>query len=358
MENKYEIFISYSRKDLDKVLLIKEEIEDATNAKCWMDLEGISYDSPDFVDVIVKAIEETPIFLFMLSEHSQISKIARGEISLAQKKGKHISLVNIDNCEMSDTFTILYSQNNFCDYSINNQKSKLFNEINFWLGKEKPDLNIYYKDGDITHDTLFKIAVQLYERKAYIEAHNIFLGLSKKGNIAACFYIGIMSLHGEGTKYSIDKGINYLSEAAQKNYVDAQYTLGQIYEKGLYGIQKNLKESLFWYEKAAKQNHDHSRMALMRLRMEPYSGETIALYEKGLELYHKGKFEESMSFFLNACKHNHTPSMRLIASMYELGQGVKQSYSQTFEWLNKAIVLGDVDAEYESKKLRHELTGQ
>ena len=65
-----------------------------------------------------------------------------------------------------------------------------------------------------------------------------------------------------------------------------------------------------------------------------------------------------MKCFIEASKHEHTPSMREIASMYELGLGVKQSYSNTFEWLNKAIALGDIDAEYERKTLRHELMGQ
>ena len=35
-----EIFISCSRKDLEKVKAIKAEIEKATGAECWMDLEG------------------------------------------------------------------------------------------------------------------------------------------------------------------------------------------------------------------------------------------------------------------------------------------------------------------------------
>ena len=132
-----EIVISYSRKDFDKVKAIKEEIEQVTFAKCWMDLDGISYDSPDFADVIVKAIDDAPVFVFMLSEHSQNSRIAIGEITLAQKKNKHIFIVNIDECEMSDKFTILYSQHNLCDYSNNNQKEKLFNEIRTWMKRER-----------------------------------------------------------------------------------------------------------------------------------------------------------------------------------------------------------------------------
>ena len=139
METKYNVFISYSRKDLERVEKIKEEFELFTGAKCWMDLEGISYDSPDFVKVIGKAINMAPVFLFMLSEHSQNSEIARGELTLAKKRNKHIAIINIDNCEMTDEFTILFSKFNLCNYSEEKQKEKLFKEICSWLGIEFVD---------------------------------------------------------------------------------------------------------------------------------------------------------------------------------------------------------------------------
>lgn len=356
-----EIFISYSRKDIDKVKAIKEEIEQATFAKCWMDLDGISYDSPDFADVIVKAIDETLVFVFMLSEHSQKSRIAIGEITLAQKKKKHISIVNIDKCEMSDKFTILYSQHNLCDYSNNNQKEKLFNEICTWLGREIPSK----KENQVkianlfgSQDTLLQFGEQLYENQKYVEAYNVFNSLSQSRNIKAMYYEGLMLLKGIGTNPDIVKGEQRLLEAANCHIIDAQYDLGCIYEKGLYGIPQDLDNSLYWYKIAADQGHTYSIMAVKRLTRVPSSEETLVLYNEGKELLKDGKYSEAMKCFIEASKHEHTPSMREIASMYELGLGVKQSYNNTFEWLNKAIALGDIDAEYERKTLRHELTGQ
>jgi len=132
------IFISYSRKDFDAVKVIKVEIEKATGEECWMDMGGIPYDSPDFVDMIAKAIEAADVFLFMLSEHSQNSKIARGEITLASRKGKHIAFINMNKCEMSDNFTILYSPANICDYQVPEQRQELIKEILKWLGAGRP----------------------------------------------------------------------------------------------------------------------------------------------------------------------------------------------------------------------------
>ena len=128
------IFISYSRNDFDLVQKIKVEIEERIGVDCWMDLEGIPYDSPDFVQVIARAINEASVFLFMLSKNSQISPIARGEITLAKNRDKHIALINIDGCKVTDEFTILYSQYNICDFLEENQKRRLFEDIKSWLG--------------------------------------------------------------------------------------------------------------------------------------------------------------------------------------------------------------------------------
>lgn len=66
------IFISYKRADFDRVKPIKDYIESQTGVSCWMDLEGIESDA-QFVEVIMSAIENCSVFLFMCSkEHHKI----------------------------------------------------------------------------------------------------------------------------------------------------------------------------------------------------------------------------------------------------------------------------------------------
>ena len=74
IDSKYDVFISYSRKDLEVVKGIKEEIERATNAHCWMDLQGIESGAPRFIRSIIDGINMCDIFLFMRSKQSQVSK--------------------------------------------------------------------------------------------------------------------------------------------------------------------------------------------------------------------------------------------------------------------------------------------
>lgn len=105
---KYDVFISYKRKDFDIVNKIKQEIENNANVSCWIDLDGIETDS-QFVNVIMRAIKECDIFLFMYSKrHSEITDYDNDwtakEINFAQKKNKRIIFVNIDNTPLSDYF--------------------------------------------------------------------------------------------------------------------------------------------------------------------------------------------------------------------------------------------------------------
>ena len=124
-----KIFISYSRCDKTIVESIRAEIESLTKQECWMDVEGISYESQDFADDIVQAISDCTVFLFMLSDDSQESTYACGELTLAKRKNKSIFLININQCELSDKFVILYGRCNLCDYTKEAERIKLINDI-------------------------------------------------------------------------------------------------------------------------------------------------------------------------------------------------------------------------------------
>ena len=91
---KERIFISYKRDDKDVVSKIKDDIENNVGVKCWVDLDGIESDA-QFANVIIKAIDEADIFLFMYSKkHAEITDFENDwtvrEINYAQTKKKRI----------------------------------------------------------------------------------------------------------------------------------------------------------------------------------------------------------------------------------------------------------------------------
>ena len=85
MTQKYEIFLSYSRRDLEQVKAIKDELEQATGVNCWMDLDGIE-SGEQFVNVIISAINRSDALLFMMSEASMQSEWALDELDFAKRK--------------------------------------------------------------------------------------------------------------------------------------------------------------------------------------------------------------------------------------------------------------------------------
>lgn len=133
-----DIFISYSRRDINVVHSIMSEIECETGGKCWQDLDAIYADEQDYLDKIVEGIETCKVFLFMLSKSSQESEHAIGELTAAFKqqkeKGIHVVVVNIDDCEMSMKFTIKYTTQNIISWSDSSQKERLISDLKRWLG--------------------------------------------------------------------------------------------------------------------------------------------------------------------------------------------------------------------------------
>ena len=70
---KYDVFISYSRKDKKAVMDFCEELSKAS-ISYWLDNQGIS-NGEEFKSVIVKAIEESAVFIFISSKSSMFPPI-------------------------------------------------------------------------------------------------------------------------------------------------------------------------------------------------------------------------------------------------------------------------------------------
>ena len=154
------IFISYKREDKDVVFKIKNDIEKHVGEKCWIDLDGIESDA-QFVNVIINAIDEAEIFLFMYSKkHAEITDFENDwtirEINYAQTEGKRIIFLNIDRTPLSKWFKMMFGLKQQVDVHSNVAMNKLYADLTKWLEKRsegseislKSDLDCrVYKDG-------------------------------------------------------------------------------------------------------------------------------------------------------------------------------------------------------------------
>ena len=174
------IFISYKRVDKDKIFKIKDQIEVALGEKCWIDIDGIESNA-QFINVIVKAIRECEVVLFMYSKtHAQITNFEKDwtirELNYASKKNKRIVFVNIDGSPLSDEFEFLYGTQQQVDATSAQALFRLNKDLKTWLGKNKTELRI----NDRSIKTNEKIVYQIFDNielvMTKIKDENIYVG--------------------------------------------------------------------------------------------------------------------------------------------------------------------------------------
>ena len=144
VQKRERIFISYKRVDKDRVFAIKDSIEKATVEKCWIDLDGIESDA-QFVDVIMNAIDQSDVFLFMRSkEHNNITNHSTDwtirEVNYALGEKKRIVFVSLDNTPLPRWFKFMFPNQQEVDVADPENLNQLCRHLCSWLNiptKEK-----------------------------------------------------------------------------------------------------------------------------------------------------------------------------------------------------------------------------
>lgn len=156
-----KVFVSYKRVDKDKVLPIVHQLDNKLGIKCWMDLDGIESDE-QFTNVIIKAIKECEVFLFMFSKSHEDIDTKRDwtvrEITFADKKDKRIVFIDLDGNELPDWFLFKFPDQQVVKASDSYAMDKLAKDMCKWLGLPQP--NYYPNDqGRVTNDIPKKIGL-------------------------------------------------------------------------------------------------------------------------------------------------------------------------------------------------------
>jgi FtsZ-binding cell division protein ZapB len=134
---KYDVFISYSRKDYvdDKENVLPDspvkaimEFLDENKISYWIDKKGI-YSSSQFVKLITRAIHDSKMLLFVSSKHSNASDYTAGEIIEARNKDKAIIPMRIDETPFSEDYRILINKFDHIEFSKVDAFPKLLSAI-------------------------------------------------------------------------------------------------------------------------------------------------------------------------------------------------------------------------------------
>lgn len=127
---------------------------------------------------------------------------------------------------------------------------------------------------------------------------------------------------------------------AEQGNPEAQYIVGEMYEKGS-GVAKNKIQALHWFEKSAAQGHKKSGYKLLFLEIQ----------SNGLNDYTKTQ----LGTLRKDAASGNPNSQYYLGKMYAAGVGVPKSLNNALTWLNKATFNGIAEAEHEAIAVEEEL---
>lgn len=203
-------------------------------------------------------------------------------------------------------------------------------------------LSKYYKNGVLT-------------KRDDAKAHEYALMAAQKGHSGAELGVGIEYCFGIGTEKNVALGIEYLRRAADKNVIDAQYTLAAVRD-GMPEAEAYIEAdtAVFYLEKAAKRGHAASQNYLGCIYSE---GKMV---ERELEqaifwwccayLHHTSAMEESesarnrLNFLLNARGNNRISRTKIEDVLNKIRTEYPEYIGEELQQLIEKSKQGDVEA--------------
>lgn len=174
-----DIFISYSRHDKELVFPLVNRINQELGTHCWIDLKGIA-SGEEFEEVIIKAIEESQIVLFMLSDNSLQSKWTKREVYYAEGENKRIVPILINGENLRGWFKFHFGNVDFVDIRSEERVEKLIGNLADWLGLERKSNSIADAKTPASHSDVCDIFLS-YSRKDEIIVKSIANKLRERG---------------------------------------------------------------------------------------------------------------------------------------------------------------------------------
>ena len=174
--------------------------------------------------------------------------------------------------------------------------------------------------------------------KNYTEAFKWYRKAADQGHVNAQFSLGVMYDFGLGVAEDNAEAFKWYRKAADQGQVKAQFNLGMMYHFGE-GVAEDKAEAFKWYRKAADQGDADAQLSLG------------ALYDFG-----EGVAEdkaEAFKWYRKAADQGHADAQFNLGVMYSDGEGVAEDNAEAFKWYRKAADQGEVKAQFNLGMMYH-----
>ena len=194
-----------------------------------------------------------------------------------------------------------------------------------------------------------------------------YIDSARKGDASAQFETGYCYYHGLGTSVDYAEAVYWYRKAADQNHRIALNNLGVCYELGK-GVSKNYYEALRYYRKSADLGNSTSQCNL-GLCYEFGRGVTKDVYE-AVKWYRKsaengndrGQYRlgrcyenaigvskndsEALKWYRKSAENGNIDAMNSLGCYYYNGTVVARDYNEAFRWFKKSADAGHSSAQY------------
>ncbi|HMI79428.1 MAG TPA: hypothetical protein VK484_11590 [Ferruginibacter sp.] len=212
-------------------------------------------------------------------------------------------------------------------------------DFNYGTSRNSAPLCEYYHNG-------------IYEGKVYpalkgqAPPQNLYVHAADDGCTICCYYKGENLANPNTLDYrdpDYAAAITYIKKSADAGFSKAAMLLGNIYELKI----KNNKLAAEWYGKAAAMGD-----SLAGEKVKQYDIASADPFEKGMEFYRKGNFEDAFRYWSVATELNSDAYAAYnIAMLYFEGEGVEKNDRLVKFFLSKSCSFGKKDACYLAGKM-------
>lgn len=186
---------------------------------------------------------------------------------------------------------------------------------------------------------------------------NVTGEIENKINIDEQAMLDLAKKYQESGEY--DKAMPLLLEMAQKGNVDCQFDLGEAYRQGL-GVTTNIDRSIYWYNKAAKQNDLHAQFALGVMYLS--EDEFPNIHNKDLAFMWIDRASQNIKSIPDELKNNNLDFINFLGEvyyysglMYENGWGTNVNHLAAFSDYIMGIKIGSAKCELQYYNLQKTL---
>lgn len=370
--DKRKIFISYSRKDLDIVRQLVLRIQEESNVYCWIDWNGIE-SGEQFEDVIVKAIDDCEIVIFMLSQSSMNSYYAKKEITYAYNIGKKIIPIIIDKSNLQGWFLFKFGDLDYIDSTNELQMNKLFHNLKDFapsasdgVTMESGNMAVSVVSEKMTLEEIVDLAESYFygdggKEQDYALAMKYFEKAALLGDIESINRFADLLMDSRYHMVDYSKALYWYQRGWELGNSHSAYRLGVMYENGM-GVDKDLDMAFSYYRKSADKNDTDGLFSQASCHL--YGNGTEINLDKALSLYlilaergypnawnnlgvcyeRKGDYINALVWYKKAAQEGIACAQLNVGIYYHHGYGVDADYNEAIKWIQKAADQNDSSA--------------